>query len=124
MGTADSKAKWKNVAKLDENRYDMEPKLDGDVISTVRHIDQAEDKLGVTMVQTQSDPCWGASCELYAVDKPPPGHPMDYPVPSYGADPDMEGTMNSLASAEKQENHHLVMGTDESRRKWIPVAKD
>jgi hypothetical protein len=34
MGTPESKAKWQIVAKLDENRYDMEPKLDGDVIST------------------------------------------------------------------------------------------
>jgi|TARA_B110000285_G_scaffold117355_1_gene132993 hypothetical protein len=52
MGTADSRAKWQIVAKLDENRYDLNPRLDGDVISTNRHLEQAEDKLGETMVQT------------------------------------------------------------------------
>lgn len=124
MGTADSKAKWKNVAKLDENRYDMDPKLESDVISTNKHIDAAEQRLGVTMIQTQSDPCWGASCELYAVDKPAPGFKKDYPVPSFGPDPDMEGTMKSLASAEETNNHKLIMGTEASRQKWKKVAKD
>ena len=52
MGTPESKAKWQNVAKLDKNRYDMDPKLESDVISTNRHIAAAEDKLGVTMLQT------------------------------------------------------------------------
>lgn len=129
MGTEESRAKWKNVAKLDKNRYDMDPKLESDVVSTNRHIADAEEKLGVTMqpnfLQTNSDPCWGASCELYATDKPPElGYKINYPVPSFGADPDMEGTMASLASAEGQINHHLEMGTEKSRQKWIPVAKD
>lgn len=54
------------------------------------------------MVQTQSDPCWGASCKIYSAGEKddPEGFKKDYPVPSFGADPDMEGTMNSLASAE------------------------
>ena len=67
------------------------------------------------MIQTMSDPCWGDSCKMYEVDKPAPGHPMDYPVPSFGADPDMEGTMKSLASAEELSNHKLEMGTEKSR---------
>lgn len=124
MGTADSKAKWQTVAKLAENRYDMNPKLDGDVVSTFRHVEQAEDKLGVTMVQTQSDPCWGDSCEMYAVDKPPKGFKKDYPVPSFGADPDMEGTMASLKSAEAITEHKLEMGTAASKQKWKNVAKE
>ena len=61
---------------------------------------------------------------MYAIDEPPAGFKKDYPVPSFGADPDMEGTLKSLASAETQENHKLEMGTEKSKRKWIPVAKD
>jgi hypothetical protein len=30
----------------------MNPKLDGDVVSTNKHIDAAEERLGVTMIQT------------------------------------------------------------------------
>jgi len=124
MGTADSKAKWRIVAKDDDKRYDYYPKLDGDVISTQRHISDAEDKLGATMLQTQSDPCWGESCKIYSAGEEPKGFKKDYPVPSFGPDPDMVGTLNSLEIAEKQENHKLEMGTEASRRKWIPVVKD
>jgi len=46
MGTADSKAKWHNVAK--DTLYDYHPKLDGDVIVTNRNIDSAENLLGHT----------------------------------------------------------------------------
>jgi len=61
---------------------------------------------------------------MYEVDKPAPGHPMDYPVPSFGADPDMEGTMKSLAAAEELTSQKLEMGTEKSRQKWKKVAKD
>jgi len=53
MGTPESKAKWQIVAKLDSNRYDMNPKLDQDVISTNQHIEAAEDKLGVPLINYQ-----------------------------------------------------------------------
>lgn len=46
MGTADSKAKWHNVAK--DTLYDYYPKLDSDVIVTNRNIDAAEKTLGHT----------------------------------------------------------------------------
>lgn len=46
MGTADSKAKWHNVAK--DTLYDYHPKLDGDVIVTNRNIDAAENAMGIT----------------------------------------------------------------------------
>ena len=53
MGTPESKAKWQIVAKLDQNRYDMNPKLDQDVISTNQNIEAAEDKLGVPLINYQ-----------------------------------------------------------------------
>jgi len=49
---------------------------------------------------------------------------VNYAVPSFGKDPDMEGTMNSVRVAEEQVNHKLVMGTDDSKAKWHTVAKD
>ena len=49
---------------------------------------------------------------------------MNYPVPNFGHDPDMVGTMNSLEIAEKMNNHKLIMGTPESKAKWHNVAKD
>ena len=49
---------------------------------------------------------------------------MDYPVPSFGADPEMETTHNSIAIGEAQYNHKLIMGTDESKAQWKNQAKD
>lgn len=49
---------------------------------------------------------------------------MDYPVPSFGADPDIEATHNSIAIGEAQYNHKIVMGTDESKAQWKNPAKD
>jgi len=48
MGTADSKAKWHNVAK--DTLYNYYPKLDGDVVNTNRHMVEADDRLGYSMV--------------------------------------------------------------------------
>lgn len=53
MGTPESRAKWKNVAKLDANRYDMNPSLDAEVITTNQNIESAEDKLGFPLVHYQ-----------------------------------------------------------------------
>jgi hypothetical protein len=46
MGTADSRAKWHNVAK--DTLYDYYPKLDSDVIVTNRNIDSAENLFSKT----------------------------------------------------------------------------
>ena len=54
----------------------------------------------------------------------PPPAAIDYPVPNFGKDPDMEGTMNSIKIAEKMNTHKLIMGTPESKAKWHNVAKD
>jgi hypothetical protein len=39
-------------------------------------------------------------------------------------DSEVAGTMESIKAAEKTLDHHLVMGTDESKAKWHLVAKD
>lgn len=50
-------------------------------------------------------------------------HPMDYPVPSFGADPEMTTTSNSIAIGEAQYNHKIIMGTEESKKQWENPAK-
>merc|ERR1719230_1179222 len=49
---------------------------------------------------------------------------LDYVVPNFGPDKETAGVMDSLAIAEKQLDHKLVMGTPESKAKWHNVAKD
>ena len=49
---------------------------------------------------------------------------INYPVNNFGADPDMVGTMNSIAIGEKINAHKFVMGTADSKAKWHNVAKD
>ena len=100
MGTPESKAKWHNVAK--DTLYDYHPSLDKDVISTNKHIAEAEDRLGTAMVQIESDPiCSSAGCDKYNHPKKKEGYPMNYPVPNFGVDEDIGGTHSSIASAEK-----------------------
>jgi hypothetical protein len=42
-------------------------------------------------VQLQDDPiCGSQPCDLHKMPKKK-SHPMNYPVPSFGADPDIEG---------------------------------
>ena len=78
-----------------------------------------------SLTQARSDPiCSSAGCTQYEHPAPPKGHPMDYFVPNFGADPDMEGTANSIDIAQEMIGHKIVMGTDESKAKWHNVAKD
>ena len=49
---------------------------------------------------------------------------MDYPVPSFGPDPDMVGTARAIEIGEAAHSHKLIMGTAESQAKWHNVAKD
>jgi hypothetical protein len=37
--------------------------------------------------------------------KKPLGYPINYPVPSFGADPDITGTADNIDIAEKMFNH-------------------
>ena len=63
MGTPESKAKWHNVAK--NTLYDYHPSLDKDVISTNKHITDAEDSLGKVMVQLRDDPIGSSMTHLF-----------------------------------------------------------
>jgi hypothetical protein len=76
-------------------------------------------------VQLADDPiCNSAGCTQYLHPEAPKGHPVDYPVPSFGADPDIETTANSISIGEAQYNHKIIMGTEESKAQWHNPAKD
>lgn len=127
MGTDASRRKWIPVAKDADKKYDYYPKLDKDIITTQKHLTDAEESLGVRFsqfIQTTSDPCIGDSCSVYKLPAVKDSWKKDYYVPNFGADPEVAGVMDSLKTAEKQEKHELVMGTSDSKAKWHIVAKD
>jgi hypothetical protein len=97
MGTPESKAKYHNVAKY--TLYDYHPSLDKDVVSTNKHISDAEDTLGKQMIQidSSSDPiCSSAGCTQYEHPTKKKGHPMNYPVPNFGEDQGVKDAAKSI----------------------------
>jgi hypothetical protein len=121
--------------------------LDTDIKNSASSLKSTEKKLGnwnpkkdsdgafivptTIALQTQAqlamgdDPvCSSAGCTQYKHPEAPEGHPMDYPVPSFGADPDVETTANSISIGEAMFNHKIIMATDESKAQWHNVAKD
>jgi len=131
MGTDDSKAKWHIVAK--DTLYDYNPPLEDSIKTTWKNLEAAEDKLGVTFEDAnllQSDPITSSLSKITQYKYPGlPDDPLapakvNYAVPDFGKDPDMVGTMNSIAIGEKMNSHKFVMGTADSKAKWHNVAKD
>lgn len=103
--------------------------VDSEIKSINQSLTAAEKKLkkkwNVKLLQLESDPiCSSAGCTQYKHKSTPLGYPIDYPVPSFGADPDIEANHRSLSIAEAMHNHKLIMGTPESKAKWHNVAKD
>jgi hypothetical protein len=131
MGTPESAAKYHNVAK--DTNYNFNPALDSDISDTQSHLGYAEGqrkhKWVIEDLQTGidlgNDPiCGSGGCDQYKHKKTPRGYPIDYPVPSFGSDPDIVGTANAISIGEAMHKHKLVMGTPESKAKWHNPAKD
>jgi hypothetical protein len=102
MGTADSKAKWHNVAK--DTLYNYYPALDHDVVNTNRHMMEAEDRLGHSMVQLNSDPITDSTGEYTQYTHPASSAKkwkMNYPVPNFGSDSEIDNVKDSIEGAEK-----------------------
>jgi hypothetical protein len=73
-------------------------------------------------VQIGSDPiCSSAGCTQYEHPKVD-GHPMDYFVPNFGVDQNIIDHDSSLAIAEKQLNHKLVIEEMPKIERNYPVA--
>merc|ERR1712032_1653706 len=120
MGTEKSKAKWQNVAK--DTDYNFAPKLDADMIHTAKHLGDAESSLGHkwvindvqldsgldSEVKLESDPiCSSAGCTQYKHKKKKLGYDIDYFVPHFGADNDINDNFASLKTAERMLDHHF-----------------
>jgi hypothetical protein len=126
--------KWKDTAPFVPTEYNTKRPLDVDIQASLSNMRDMEgihgawDAIQLDM-EMQSDPIT-SSIGLTQYTHPAPlvtnlqPAVMDYPVPSFGADPDMTTTMNSIKVAEEQVKHKLVMGTADSKAKWHNVAKD
>jgi len=104
FGTKKSKAKWHNVAK--DTLYDFDPTLDEDILTSHKNVADAEKNLdhvwNIEAVQLGSDPiCSSAGCTQYKHKAKPLGYPIDYFVPNFGQDHDIQHNFNSLDIAEK-----------------------
>jgi hypothetical protein len=60
----------------------------------------------INALQMRSDPiCSSAGCDQYKHPEKKV-HPMNYPVPSFGRDPEIVGAEESIALAEKMRGHN------------------
>lgn len=94
--------------------------MDKDIKDSQKNMDDAETKHGKWTLPKkdsflQSDPiCATADCP--EVDRSAAdgkiGHPVDYPVPSFGADPDIEGTLKHENEAAQAMGHTWTIEED------------
>merc|ERR1719460_1350669 len=103
------------------------------MIHTAKHLGDAESSLGHKWViddvqldsDVESDPiCSSAGCDQYKHKKAPRGYDINYFVPNFGVDGDINDSHHSLAISEGALGHTLEMGTEKSKAKWHNVAKD
>ena len=117
--------KWKNKAK--DTDYDFNPALDGEVISTLKNLGDAETSVGhkwnILDVQldsdvkadaeAESDPiCSSAGCTQYKHKKKDLGYKINYGVPNFGRDHAINQNFESLDLAEKQLGHKWIWTED------------
>ena len=77
------------------------------------------------LMQLQSDPiCSSAGCSQYKHPDPPAEPPRDYPVPDFGEDPDIAGTIENERVSSKIVGHNWKFKTPESWEKYRNKAKD
>merc|ERR1712178_256045 len=126
LGTEASKAKWHKPAK--DVDYNFAPKLDGDVITTNKNLADSEKNLGhhwELAVQLDSDPiCSSAGCTQYKHKKKGLGYKINYSVPNFGRDHDINDNFASIKLAEGMVGHQFQIGTAASKEKWANPAKD
>jgi len=68
-------------------------------------------------IKTESDPvCSSAGCN-YASEKGKKTHPMNYFVPNFGRDGTINQSFDSLAWAEKEQNHKWVVDPNWKKKK-------
>jgi len=127
--------KYKNKAK--DTDYNFNPALDGEVISTLKNLGDAEKSVGhkwnIMDVQldsdvkadteVESDPiCSSAGCTQYKHKKKELGYKINYPVPSFGRDNDINENFASLKTAEGIVGEKFMIGS--TGDKYKNKAKD
>ena len=76
-------------------------------------------------INTESDPiCSSAGCTQYKHKKKALGYKINYPVPNFGRDNDINDNFASLKLAEGMIGHNFQIGTAASKEKWHNPAKD
>lgn len=76
-------------------------------------------------VNTESDPiCSSAGCTQYKHKKKGLGYDIDYFVPNFGADHDINENFESIKLAESMVGHEFQIGSAASKKKWANKAKD
>jgi len=74
---------------------------------------------------TESDPiCSSAGCTQYKHKKKGLGYKINYPVPNFGRDHDINDNFASLKLAEGMIGHNFQIGSAASKEKWANPAKD
>lgn len=75
-------------------------------------------------VKTESDPiCSSAGCTQFKHKKKGLGYDIDYPVPNFGRDHDINDNFESIKLAEEMVGSKFTIGTAESAARWKNHAK-
>jgi len=128
MGTDENKKKYENKAKKTD--YDFAPDLDSSILDSQKNLADTEGKLKHTyklvqqpnagiFLQLQSDPiCASSGCDQYKhPDSKDEKWDMNYPVPNFGMDRDIQGGLINLNVAEGIVKHHWPGIGDEYKNK-------
>lgn len=128
MGTEENKKKYENKAK--KVLYDYHPSLEGNMIDAQKNLLDTEKALNhkyeLVQLDSQSDPiCSSAGCDQYKHPDAKEKWDMDYPVPHFGMDRDIQESFQNAEIAEKIVGHKwkTQFHTDESKKKYSNPAK-
>lgn len=104
--TQDSNGYWNLPAAASNASYSYNVQLDSDI-------------------KLEDDPiCSSAGCSQYKHPAPPPGYPMDYPVPNFGQDHDIKSSIENERLASKMIGKEWAFKTPGSWEKYRNKAKD
>jgi len=105
--------KYKGYYKAADTMYNFAPKLDGEMITSANNLAATEKVLDhpyelLVQLNAQSDPiCASAGCDQYLhPDSKVQDWPMNYAVPSFGMDRNIQDSLVNLGVAEKITGDH------------------
>ena len=91
----------------------------------VKNVPDDPPRPALAQMRSRSDPiCSSAGCAQYKHPAPAASHPVDYPVPDFGEDPDMRDTLRHEQLGSKMVGHKWEFKTPASALKYKNRAKD